>query len=91
MMIQGFYESFLGASFSKLKWLSSRFLNFFVKTMVLKDWQCSIFWDVVFKFPLKMKIFNFYPILFVAIVQNFAKKKHQLSLIGNIHNNDHAQ
>jgi hypothetical protein len=74
IMIQGFIRVFLGASFSKLKWLSSRVFNFLVKTMGLKDWQCSLFWDFVFKFPLKMKNFNFYPIIFVAIVQNSAKK-----------------
>jgi hypothetical protein len=68
-----------------------KILKFLVKTMVLKDWQYSIFWDFVFQFPLKMKIFNFYPFFFVAIVQNFAKKKHWLSLFRNRHNNDHPQ
>jgi len=59
--------------------------------MLLKDGQCSLFLGFCFQISTKNENFQFFPILFVAMVQNFAKKKHWLSLIGNRHNNDHPQ
>ncbi len=47
------------------------------------------FLESCFQISIKNEDSQFYPILFVAMVQNFAKKNHRLSLIGNKHNNDH--